>query len=580
VSRKKSKIRLLTNRIKNMTLSNKNYGFSESLISAVKKVHANTMESSNPHIEDYTAEELADMIEKYEGFDKVKGELAHKGAKNPAALAAWIGERKYGKKKFEKAAHKGKSMRNEQAIIEAAKPEHKKGKDGKCVADCPACKKVEESTQINEENTAKLSFGKDWEMHKLHGSPVHHAQQASKHKDAWEGLLGKIKSSRDVKAAEDHMCSVLHDYDKAHAAGAEYRKAFAEHPLTKKFYDHRNWEAMHRAYSPSVTHRDVAENVEELELAPIEEALKHKKGKDGKCVKDCPACAAMKESFDAVIDSLQIEESQKAAIKSHEKKEVQDFDKIAKTVNALKTMHSPAALKKIEEDSKHKLGDMVQVDDSTSRFHGKVGQVTYAADHGAVVDFKDGGSYQPSFRHADLKGVTEEVAEAVNPGLTASIRQSTNLRQGHPQKVVGIKNNKPKTTGTWAVTEGKLDTLKVMLGKKDALEAADKDVTKAATPVGTNEEVDLEEGRGRPRKNPAPEGEEGHEPDQHIVMQLHKSISNKKPVTFADGKSHHIAGEHATKFLRKYIGSKPAARAALQDHASKSHEHFMDSIKD
>jgi hypothetical protein len=49
-------------------------------------------------------DELADITEKYEGFNKLKGELASKGAKNPAGLAAWIGRRKYGKAKFQKAA--------------------------------------------------------------------------------------------------------------------------------------------------------------------------------------------------------------------------------------------------------------------------------------------------------------------------------------------------------------------------------------------------------------------------------------------------------------------------------------------
>ena len=44
-------------------------------------------------------------------FEKLKKELAEKGARDPAALAAWIGRKKYGKKKMakwsaaERAAH-------------------------------------------------------------------------------------------------------------------------------------------------------------------------------------------------------------------------------------------------------------------------------------------------------------------------------------------------------------------------------------------------------------------------------------------------------------------------------------------
>lgn len=51
----------------------------------------------------------------YVGFDKLKGKLKGKGIKNPGALAASIGRKKYGAKKFNKAAAKGKSMRGMKA---------------------------------------------------------------------------------------------------------------------------------------------------------------------------------------------------------------------------------------------------------------------------------------------------------------------------------------------------------------------------------------------------------------------------------------------------------------------------------
>ncbi len=37
-------------------------------------------------------------------FKKLTGELASKGSKNPKALAAWIGRKKYGKGRFQKLA--------------------------------------------------------------------------------------------------------------------------------------------------------------------------------------------------------------------------------------------------------------------------------------------------------------------------------------------------------------------------------------------------------------------------------------------------------------------------------------------
>lgn len=40
-------------------------------------------------------------------FAKLTGKLAKKGAKNPKALAAFIGRKKYGKKKMQSMAKKG-----------------------------------------------------------------------------------------------------------------------------------------------------------------------------------------------------------------------------------------------------------------------------------------------------------------------------------------------------------------------------------------------------------------------------------------------------------------------------------------
>jgi hypothetical protein len=55
------------------------------------------------------------LEKKYTGFKKLKGKLAGKGAYNPGALAAYIGRQKYGAKKFQHAAKKGKKMRGMKA---------------------------------------------------------------------------------------------------------------------------------------------------------------------------------------------------------------------------------------------------------------------------------------------------------------------------------------------------------------------------------------------------------------------------------------------------------------------------------
>lgn len=49
----------------------------------------------------------------YLGFKKLKAMLAEKGAKNPGAVAASIGRKKYGAKAMAKHAAAGTSMKHE-----------------------------------------------------------------------------------------------------------------------------------------------------------------------------------------------------------------------------------------------------------------------------------------------------------------------------------------------------------------------------------------------------------------------------------------------------------------------------------
>ncbi len=46
-------------------------------------------------------------------FDKLTAKLSEKGAKHPAALAAWIGRRKYGKAGMERKAEEGEQKAEE-----------------------------------------------------------------------------------------------------------------------------------------------------------------------------------------------------------------------------------------------------------------------------------------------------------------------------------------------------------------------------------------------------------------------------------------------------------------------------------
>ena len=119
----------------------------------------------------------------------------------------------------------------------------------------------------------------------------------------------------------------------------------------------------------------------------------------------------------------------------------------------------------------------------------------------------------------------------------------------------------------------------------------------------------LEEGRGRPRKNPndpkwqskksSGNDEEEHEyggedsgkePDQHVHVQLskasdaaHHEVKGKEgfktkggaDVKFDNGKTHFVKSEHAKAVLHALSKVKPEARTQLHAHIAKSHDNFM-----
>jgi len=45
------------------------------------------------------------------GFKALKAKLTQKGVKNPGALAAWIGRKKYGKAKFQSLSTRGRKKK-------------------------------------------------------------------------------------------------------------------------------------------------------------------------------------------------------------------------------------------------------------------------------------------------------------------------------------------------------------------------------------------------------------------------------------------------------------------------------------
>jgi len=56
-----------------------------------------------------------------ERFAQLKAKLAQRGASNPAALAAWIGRKKYGKQRFQELSAQGRRRAMRTAIHNVAR---------------------------------------------------------------------------------------------------------------------------------------------------------------------------------------------------------------------------------------------------------------------------------------------------------------------------------------------------------------------------------------------------------------------------------------------------------------------------
>ena len=130
--------------------------------------------------------------------------------------------------------------------------------------------------------------------------------------------------------------------------------------------------------------------------------------------------------------------------------------------------------------------------------------------------------------------------------------------------------------------------------------------------VGTNEEIELDEARGRPKKaaakdftvHPITKQKLMHdnpehmktierlqknkvlekpktEASQHIMNQLQKaktSMRGGETIHFTHGESKHVSGSHASKLISKYQGMKPSEKEDFQKKISHSHEQLMKHV--
>jgi len=106
-----------------------------------------------------------------------------------------------------------------------------------------------------------------------------------------------------------------------------------------------------------------------------------------------------------------------------------------------------------------------------------------------------------------------------------------------------------------------------------------KSLKKKGISVSIKEEVDLDEGRGRPRKDGTTGGSEDRE---NIQMQLRKSVSLRglKDVEFADGNKVKVSARDARDVLGKLDAIKaPRERQNAVVHIAKSHKNLVDFAK-
>lgn len=101
--------------------------------------------------------------------------------------------------------------------------------------------------------------------------------------------------------------------------------------------------------------------------------------------------------------------------------------------------------------------------------------------------------------------------------------------------------------------------------------------------VPAKEEVELEEGRGRPPKEgtPAWHAKQKQASDDMVAlgMQLRKAKSMNKKVRFMDNKEHEVSAHHADRFEDHMAARKTSQdKAAFQKQAHKSHADFVKAV--
>lgn len=175
---------------------------------------------------------------------------------------------------------------------------------------------------------------------------------------------------------------------------------------------------------------------------------------------------------------------------------------------------------------------------------------------------------------ADFAKLRKEEVESVEEGIKEKVKASANAifkavtggsdedQLKNLQKKMGVPQTGKKPE---VKEEAEIEEEKACKGKK-TLKSMKENFTS-----------ELDEARGRPRKNPSPEASSEDEADQNIVMHLKKSVDTggNHDVKFADKTTHKVPHHVATSVLGAMGKLKPADRLEVQKHIQQSHKNLM-----
>jgi hypothetical protein len=227
----------------------------------------------------------------------------------------------------------------------------------------------------------------------------------------------------------------------------------------------------------------------------------------------------------------------------------------------------------IDELSKETMGRYINKAATKMGSQGVTAGLKIAADEKSSKNFKDMAKREKGIATA-VKKLTKEEQDFINSLNDADVEQIDELSKDKMLKYLSAN----KKSGA----RGGRDTIKRMRGADMAVRKYTARDTKYVR-VPATEEVELEEGRGRPPKegSPAWHAKQKQANDDMVAlgMQLRKAKSINKKVRFMDNKEHEISSNHIGRFEDHMAARRTTQeKDNFQRQAHKSHADFVKAV--